>query len=101
MDIPLLYILKRGLPPEQAEVVWAALSITPCLAAFVSNAQDAALASNFVTYVVRSESDSSAIHEATECAKEYERPMLVIGEADFLDGMFADGRREPIATYAN
>ena len=100
MEVPLYYIVKRGLSPEQLEAVMSALSITPCQAVFISNIVDSDLAWKFAPQVINAKTDSEAMTQAKHWATDIGRPMLVIGEAEFIDGIFPDGRREPLLTHA-
>lgn len=100
MDVPLFYILKRGLEPEYFEAAVAALSITPCQAAFISDAKDAGLAWKLVEQVITCDSDETALSLAKKWSTDIGRPMLVIGKAEFLDSVFSDGHREAITADA-
>ena|SRR5579859_4675350 len=99
MDVPLFYIVKRGLSAEQFEAVQAALSLTPCQAVFISNLNDHDLAWKFADQVIHADSEATAILLARTWQERTERPMLVVGEAELLDGVFADGHKEAITVY--
>lgn len=99
-EVPLFYVVKRGLSAEHVEAVMVALSITPCQAAFISTPQDAALAWNFAPQVICADAEETALSLAQRWATDVGRPMLVIGEADCLDAVFADGHREALVGHA-
>jgi len=100
LEVPLYYIVRRGLQPEQVEAAALTLSITPCQAAFISNHVDAELALKFSEQVFSADSDATANLLAKQWAQDIGRPMLVVGDADFIDGVFPDGHREAIVQDA-
>lgn len=97
IQVPSVYVVNRELPAEQASVVMNALSITPVHCAVIFDRLDAELAFALSPSVIRRDSEEEAMHLAMSLAKEFNRPVLVVGEADFLDGLYADGHREAIA----
>jgi len=90
-EVPLFYIVRRGLSDEQVEAAQAALFLTPCQAAFISSAVDEDLAWKLSSQVVYGN-----IEAAKQWAEEIGRPMLFIGEAEFIDAVFPDGKREAL-----
>jgi hypothetical protein len=99
-DVPLFYVVSRHLPIEQVEVVLRIMRITPCFLAVISRVQDAALGLSVAPDVANAASDEDALALAKKMAIEIERPVIVVGEADFLDAVWADGRRESLASHA-
>jgi hypothetical protein len=100
LEVPLYYILRRGLQPEQVEAAALTLSITPCQAVFISNHIDAELALHFSDQVFSADSEALAILLAKRWAEDIGRPMLVVGDAEFIDAVFPDGHREAIVANA-
>lgn len=95
---PLFYVLKRGLSPEQADVAVELLSVTPCQAAVVRDFADTPIALSFAPQIFWANDEVAACEFARKWATETGRPLLVLGEAEFLDAVFPDGRREPLAS---
>jgi hypothetical protein len=89
--VPLYYVIKRGLGPEEIEKAKALLSLTPCQAAFVTEAVDAEMAWQIVPEVLYASSP-----EAIVWAKQTGRPILTVGKTDFLDAVYEDGRHESL-----
>jgi len=100
VEIPLYYIVKRGLTAEQADAAMAVLSLTPCQAAFITNPVDAVLACHFTQQVISADADATAMKLARRWAEDIGRPMLVFGDADFIDAVFSDGRKEAVVANA-
>lgn len=93
---PILYVLRRGLPQKQLDAVMDALSITPCVAVVISDLEDAKVAWNFAPMVMRAETELLALQVARHWAEKTQRPLLVIGKADFLDAIYFDGHIESL-----
>lgn len=93
---PLFYVMARGLEQAYLDAIGAALSVTPCQAVVISDLQDAATAWSFAPMVMRADSDFLALKLAREWAERTGRPLLVIGKAEFLDGIYRDGHTESI-----
>jgi len=97
IEVPAFYVVNRSLPKEEAFVVATALRITPVQCAVISDVLDASLALELAPSVMRAETDKDALALALLLSRESQRPVLVIGEADFLDGIYSNGRREAVA----
>lgn len=97
IEVPAYYVVNRSLPKEEAFSVASALRITPVQCAVISDVLDAELALELAPSVMRAASDKDALALAALLSKESQRPVLVVGEADFLDGVYLDGRREEVA----
>jgi hypothetical protein len=93
--------MKRGLEDKYVEAVEAALSITPCQAVVVSDFADAPIGLRFAPMVIRSDDDVTALAVARHWALSTGRPLLVIGQADFLDAIYPDGHTESVQAEAN
>lgn len=94
MDIinaPQYYICSRNITAEQVVNVQNALRITPCFVALVSEHKDSELASNFCSEVRYAPTHITAY--ALHLAEESNRPILVIGDAEYLDAVLEDGTR--------
>lgn len=96
MDVPLYYIVKRGLPESQIETIKAALSVTPCQAVVISNLSDESLAIHLAPVILTAKDDAVALDLARQWAERTERPLLVIGTADLLDAVYPDGHQESV-----
>jgi hypothetical protein len=98
--VPLYYVVNRYLPLEEAGAVMSALRITPVHAAIVSDHRDAQLGLQLAPHLMLAEDEKSACMFAAKLARESGRPLLVVGEADFLDAVYPDGKREALAKHA-
>lgn len=78
MEVPVYYIVRRGLDPDELQKVQAALSLTPCQAAFISNLQDHEFALKFSDQIICTESENKSLELANEWAKRIGRPMLAV-----------------------
>lgn len=99
-QLPLYYILSRELHEEHAEQVMRMLGMHPVICVIVSSLIDARLGFRVSGNVMRRRDDAEAIRTAQEVAEQTGKPALVIGTADFLDAVYADGRREALAKNA-
>lgn len=95
--VPLYYVVSRKLPPEEAFIVLHCLSITPCQCAVISDVHDCKLAITLSNEIIRAATDEDAHLIAKDLSIKTKRPLMVIGEANFLDAVYPDGHREPIA----
>ena len=95
--VPIVYVVNRQLPHEETLAVLQTLRITPCCCAVISNILDAEWAFQLTPGVLRADTEEKATEMATEIALEYRRPVMVLGEADFIDAIWSDGTRSPIA----
>jgi hypothetical protein len=98
VEVPSLYVVSRKLPSDEAYPVIHALSLTPVQAVVISDVHDASLALELCPSLLRAGSDEDALVVAAAMAKDMSRPVLVVGEANFLDAIYASGRREAVAT---
>lgn len=98
---PLFYVMARGLDTPYLDAIEAALSLTPCSAVVVSRLQDAEIAWRFAPMVMRADDEILAIGLAKEWASRTSRPILVIGQAKFLDAVYRDGHVESVETGEN
>jgi hypothetical protein len=97
INAPIIYVVNRQLPKEETLAVLHTLRITPCCCSVISNILDAAWAEQLTTGVLRADDEMKAIELAKGIALEYRRPVMVLGEADFIDAIWPDGSRSPIA----
>lgn len=98
---PLFYVMARGLDIRYLDAIEAALSLTPCSAVVISRPQDAEEAWKFAPMVMRADDEILAIALAKEWAVRTGRPILVIGQAKFLDAVYRDGHIESVETGEN
>lgn len=96
LDVPLFYIVKRGLSESQIETIKAALSLTPCQAVVISDFSDEPQAVHLAPVVLSANSDSLAVELARDWAEKTGRPLLVIGKSELLDAVYSDGHQEPV-----
>jgi len=96
LDVPLYYIVRRGLSESQIEAIKAALSLTPCQAVVISDFSDEPQAINLAPVVLSAHSDELAVEVAREWAEKTSRPLLVIGKSELLDAVYPDGHQEPV-----
>jgi hypothetical protein len=96
--VPIYYVVSRKLPSEEAFMVIHALSITPCRCAIISDVLDCKLALVMSANILMAATDKDALGLAALMSEEMRAPVLVVGEADFLDAIYADGRREAVLT---
>ena len=99
VEVPSYYVLNRKLPDTEADAGWRALGITPVAAAIVSDLRDSSLAFHFAPSVQHVDNDQDALTLAGQLSAEVGRPLLVIGEADFIDAVYPSGRREALAKH--
>ncbi len=100
LRVPSYYVLRRLCSDEDIQHVLHALRITPIQAVIVSDILDADFAMKLSTAVLRVSSDPAAHEVAMKVSKDTGRPVLVIGDAKFLDAVYPDGTRGPIAASA-
>lgn len=96
INAPLVYVVNRQLPHEEALSVLYTLRITPCCCSVISNILDAQLALQLTPGVRRTNTEDEAIDTAKAIALEYNRPVMVLGQADFIDAIWSDGSRSPV-----
>lgn len=96
VQVPSFYVLSRKIATDDVNEVLDLLRITPCQAAVISNPLDVALAVTVANEVYSAKSDSEALRLAKEWADLTGRPLLVIGDAKFLDAVMADGTRTTV-----
>lgn len=92
-EIPIYYVLNKSV--RDSEGVLATLRMTPIDAAIVTDWLDYDFACQICDVVAVTSPD-----QVTKIREMLNRPVLLLGEADFLDAVYADGRRESIAAHA-
>ena len=93
---PIFYVLGRDLPRQYVDAAEVALTLTPCAAVVISDLQDAKIAWAFAPMVLRADTDLLALQLARQWAVKTQRPLLVIGKAEFLDAVYFDGHTESV-----
>lgn len=91
VEAPVYYILSRKLTEEQMERAHKAFQFTPISHCIITNPYDAQMALQFAPFIVKTTPEN-----AEESAKTSREPPVIIGDAEFLDACYADGRREPV-----
>jgi hypothetical protein len=97
LSVPSYYIVSRTLDGDQAACVIGALNITPVSCAVISDILDVGLAFKLSSEVIRTNTPADALELAKKIAAQHGRPPIVIGEADLLDAVFADGKKVNVA----
>lgn len=95
--VPQYYCLKRGCTDPETEYILAALRITPILSVIISNPADCNFALKLSNEIMRSLTPEAAHLLAKQVSTGTGKPVLVIGEADFLDAYYHDGTKEAVA----
>src|SRR6267378_4516400 len=95
--IPAVYVLSRLYPPEMADSVLRVLGMTPIYCTLVHSVYDYELARAFGEQIVRTDSEQDSIKLGLEWAEQTGMPCLVIGTAERLDAVFANGNRESVS----
>ena len=92
-DFPVYYILNRQI--RDADRILYALRLTPVDTAIVDDWLDMDFMAQLCQTIVMAEKGSTdAVRETLQ------RPVLILGEAEFLDAVYADGHRESLAFQA-
>jgi hypothetical protein len=90
--VPLYYVVKHDLTPEEQESVERLLLLTPCYAAFVADSTDLTFARGLCEEVVAAIGiDPETLAEGW--ARTLERPMLTFGNVELIDAVYDDGTR--------
>ena len=97
LALPTFYILNRECPLEHARYIKDVLSITPIVGAIISDQRDYPLAMMFTDSVLHAETPERAQELAIELVEQDGVLPLVIGQADMLDAIYPDGRKESVA----
>ncbi len=93
MEVPVHYSLSRGFKAiDKLERVFA---ITPILCCIVTDPHDTPFALKLNPAVIQSSADNADLL-ADMLGDRYGLPAVVIGEADGLEAVYADGRREKL-----
>lgn len=98
-EVPQVYILNRNLDPEAAETndIVRIIRITPIYCIVVLELVDLPFAQLIDESIVRiTDPEPAAIEVAKEWAEQVGQPVLVLGTAEKLDAIYADGTREAI-----
>lgn len=93
VEAPIHYILSRSFKnPEKLDRIFA---ITPVLCCVVSDPHDTGLAMRIHPAVIQIEAESAELW-ADLLANRYGQPVVVIGDADGLEAVYVDGRKEKV-----
>jgi hypothetical protein len=98
IQTPAYYVLNRNISTEEVQAVLNALRITPVICAVISNVMDAELAMVCGSKVITAGSEIEAHRVAMQIALDSNWPTLVIGEANLLDAVYADGTKQEVAS---
>jgi hypothetical protein len=93
--VPCVYVLNRKATEEQRDLAEQMLAITPCPTALITDHGDVGLAyrySQIISYYV----GPDVVPAAKQLAQEQKRPVLVIGDADFIDVVYPDDHTEKL-----
>lgn len=97
---PAFYVVKQGCNDTETANLLHAMKITPILAVIIVDPADADFALMVSDEVMRTTSVQHSHSLAREIHAETGRPVLVVGEAQFLDAYYSDGRVEPVIPNA-
>ncbi len=90
-DVPLYYVVNRHM--QDTDCVLYALRLTPVDTAIVSNVMDYDYAARLCQAVILTD-------EVEKTRVKLNRTVLIVGEAEFIDAVYADGRRQSLAHQA-
>lgn len=97
--VPLYYVVSRNVPISEADSVLHMLRITPAELAIFSDPLDGELAqclSNSICFSPIDKAEGFAANLATRA----QRPVLLLGVAEFIDAVYSDGHREALLKHA-
>lgn len=100
LRVPSYYVVSRQLTKEQIGPVFNAFSITPVFCSIVNDVRDVELALSFSPQVMRCKTEEDSYSVAQAISAEQKQPVLVVGTADVLDAVYADGQRHPVGAQA-
>lgn len=89
--LPEYYVVSRHM--QDADCILHALRLTPIDIAIVTNVLDYDYATQLCNAVILTD-------DAEKTRLSLNRRVLILGEADFIDAVYADGRRESLAARA-
>lgn len=92
--VPIYYVASRKLTEAQVAYVLRILQISPVTCVLVSSAHDIELARQFADEVICLDAGDVERYAAKLA------PVLVIGDAEFLDVFYEDGTRESLVPDA-
>jgi hypothetical protein len=98
VQVPSYYILKHKPSEAELERVQRALCVTPCCLALLSvhDQEDYQAATSLACSVAWMDANKAHIF-AQQLFQETGHPTLIIGDAELLDAVFSDGRKEKVA----
>lgn len=99
-EIPQHYIVSRSL--ADLEVALLCLRLTPASAVLVEHNRwmDYERAQELSGIVVMAGAGKSMEQAASQLTESFGRPVIVLGECDFVEAVYADGRRVSLAAHA-
>ena len=98
--VPSYYVVHKGCNDVETEFILHALRITPILAVIITDPLDAEFALKLSNEVMRTHSLPEAHELAAKLFKDTNRPVLIIGDAEFVVMYFPDGRKQNLAAHA-
>lgn len=98
LPIPVYYVVSRNVSPETVGDIMHCLAITPVACSIITNVLDAQLALSLCDTLLMANSFETATLIASRIHDDTGMPSVVVGEADFIDAVYADGTREALAT---
>jgi len=102
--VPIYYVVRRGLSDHETEALLYAMQITPVLAVVITDPHDAELGLKLSSEILKTRTEMEAHELARHVSMDQGRPLLIIGEAYFLDEYYEDGTHNGVsinATEAN
>lgn len=98
--VPIYYVANAALSEPEMAFVLSALKITPVLACIITNPVDCDFALQLSAEVMKADTLVAAHKLAKEVNRNTGRPLIILGEANFLDAYYADGTMENVADCA-
>jgi hypothetical protein len=98
--VPIYYVANAALSEPEMAFVLSALQITPVLACVIVDPKDCDFALQLSGEVMKVDSLDKAHLLAKDVNMKTGRPLIILGEANFLDAYYADGTSENVAHCA-
>jgi hypothetical protein len=97
--VPSYYVANGNLKDAKLDYLLQLLKMTPVAAVIVTNPQDLEMARKVDDFIVRVDGIKAAHFFAQGFVKDSGRPVLILGDSEFLDGVFPDGTREAVKLH--
>jgi hypothetical protein len=100
---PAVYVLSRHIALDDTDDAVRMLGFTPLNKIFIHDDRDLALACVFLPAqeILKTRSQADSVELAQAVYAETGEPSLVVGDAELLDAIWPDGRREALCPTAD